>query len=140
MPEIKVIVASPLCRTSPEMIKCWDMMGTLIQVAKHDLGNEMAFSVILTRLNSLTPRTRPVADPAGAARPVLSFVGGQISMRRSGYGAANGSGWFTFDEDDLDVRPHDSRSGSYAVVKMSRSELEDLRDWLTRELAAVVDG
>lgn len=63
----------------------------------------------------------------------LSFDGGTLTIRLSGYGEENGSGWFTFDEDDVEWQPHDERSGSYLVAKAARSEMIALRDWLDEQ-------
>jgi hypothetical protein len=72
-------------------------------------------------------------------QPTLTFVDGSVSIRRSGYGRENGSGWFTFDETDVEFIPNDDRAGCHIVVKLPRSEMEGIRDWLNRELAAVVN-
>lgn len=70
---------------------------------------------------------------------VLSFEGGEVSINLSGFGAKNGCGRFIFDEKAVEWQPHDEREGCYLEVKLARSEMVEIRDWITRQLEAVVD-
>ncbi|HTI81756.1 MAG TPA: hypothetical protein VL614_15010 [Acetobacteraceae bacterium] len=62
-----------------------------------------------------------------------SFEHGSLTVRRSGYGAENGDGWFCFDADNLDWEPYEERSGQAAIVKVGRADLIELRNWLNQE-------
>lgn len=64
---------------------------------------------------------------------VMSLDGATLTVRRSGYGADNGSGYFVLDENDVQWQPHDEREGCYLEVKLAHSEMIELRDFLLRE-------
>jgi hypothetical protein len=63
----------------------------------------------------------------------MAVDGASLTVRRSGYGHENGSGYFVFDENDVQWQPHDEREGHYLEVKLARSEMIELRDFLNRE-------
>lgn len=84
------------------------------------------------------PPIRSTAEP-WKNKPTLIFEGGTISIRRSGYGALNGGGIFTFDEEDVEPHPHTDRSGSYITVEIAKSDMLEIRDWLTDQLKKVSD-
>ena len=71
--------------------------------------------------------------------PTLIFDGGTISIRLSGYGDSNGDGFFTFDEDDAEQHPHSDKVGSYFTVKIAKSEMLEIRNWLTDQLKKAQD-
>jgi hypothetical protein len=85
--------------------------------------------------------TTPLASEATVqpwkTMPTLVFEDGTISIRLSGYGAENGGGIFTFDETTVRWHEHDNRSGSYLTVEIAKSEMIELRDWLTDQLKKV---
>lgn len=64
---------------------------------------------------------------------VMCVDGASLTVRRSGYGEHDGSGFFVFDEDDVEWQPHDEKAGCYLEVKLARSEMIELRDFLNRE-------
>lgn len=68
---------------------------------------------------------------------VMEVDGTSLHVRRSGYGEHDGSGYFVFDENDVQWLPHDEREGSYLEVKLARSEMIELRDFLIREYPLV---
>ena len=63
----------------------------------------------------------------------FQFVPGVLIVRKEGYGSRNGSGYLTFNEDDIDIHPHDESAGNYIWVLLEESELIALRDFLTKE-------
>lgn len=65
---------------------------------------------------------------------VFYFVGGMLTIRLTGFGPKDGSGYFNFDEDDVLQLSHDDREGGYIEVQISRSELLELRDWITVQM------
>lgn len=67
----------------------------------------------------------------------LDFEGGMLTINLSGFGDKNGSGCFVFDEEDVQWHPHDEKSGCYLAVDIPRSEMVELRDWLTKQLEGV---
>lgn len=66
---------------------------------------------------------------------VLSFDGGSLHIHLSGPDAEAGSGYFVFDEHDVQWVAHDEKEGCYLEIKVARSEMIELRDWLTKWLA-----
>ena len=64
---------------------------------------------------------------------VMVVDGASLHVRRSGYGDQDGSGYFVLDENDVEWRPHDEREGCYLEVRLARSEMIELRDFLLRE-------
>lgn len=67
---------------------------------------------------------------------ILSFEGGCLAVRQEGYGDQNGDGRLTFRDDDLDW---DEGAESMVIVRsirLPRSELEAIRDFLVKTLAA----
>lgn len=80
------------------------------------------------------PDTTEIQPRKGA---VLSFDGGSLHIHLSGPGAEAGSGYFVFDENDVRWMSHDEREGSYLEVKVPRSEMVALRDWLAKWLEEV---
>ena len=70
---------------------------------------------------------------------VMGFENFVLRVKQSGYGAADGSAEIQIDEKDVDWHPHDDREGSYLLMKIDRSELIDLRDWLTAILGEQPD-
>jgi hypothetical protein len=61
---------------------------------------------------------------------VLSFEGGSLHIHQSGPRAEPGSGYFIFDENDVQWVAHDEKEGCYLEVKVARSEMIELRNWL----------
>lgn len=55
-------------------------------------------------------------------------------FREEGHGAADGSGFFTFDEADVEWHPHDEKEGHYLLVEICRDDLIELRDFLIARL------
>lgn len=64
-------------------------------------------------------------------RHSFSFVDGSLTVLGDGY-VGKGDGWFTFDEDTIELHPHDDRAGSYFMAKIPMSELIELRDFLNK--------
>ena len=64
----------------------------------------------------------------------LIFCGGVLALRQSGHGDKNGTGYFQFDETDMDWQPHDESDGSYIRIELPRSELIELRDYLNEQV------
>jgi len=64
---------------------------------------------------------------------VMCVGGATLTIRRSGYAHENGSGYFMLDENDVEWKPHNERDGLYLKVKLARSEMINLRDFLNRE-------
>jgi hypothetical protein len=67
----------------------------------------------------------------------LSFDGGTLIVHLCGHGAEAGSGRFIFDEANVDWKPHDEKSGCYLEVKVARSEIIELRNWLKAVVTAM---
>lgn len=65
----------------------------------------------------------------------LSFEGGLLNIRKSGHGEKDGSGFFQFDEADIEWLPHDEKEGHYLRLEVERSELIELRDYLIEHLS-----
>lgn len=76
-----------------------------------------------------------MADTSKTAKrgSVMEIDGASLHVRRSGYGDKDGSGYFVLDEDNVEWLPHDEREGSYLEVKLAKSEMIELRDFLLRE-------
>ena len=58
-------------------------------------------------------------------RPTLIFEGGSLAIEA-------GSGTFGFEDDDVDYEPHGKET--YRFIKLPRSELIALRDFLIKEI------
>lgn len=63
---------------------------------------------------------------------VFMFVDGSLSIKVDGYEWQNGWGQFSWDEVQVEMVPHEERSGCSMVVDITRTELIDLRDFLNR--------
>lgn len=66
----------------------------------------------------------------------LHFCDGMLSIKMTGHGEADGWGELVFDENQIELRPKEERSGNYAVIEIAPSELAELRDWLNKTLPA----
>lgn len=64
---------------------------------------------------------------------VLSFVDGTLTIKASGH-AVNGWGVLVFDEEQIEIKPHEEKDGGYVEIEIMRSELRALRDFLNRVL------
>lgn len=64
----------------------------------------------------------------------LEFVEGTLTIKSRGYGRQNGWGELVFDENQIELRPKEERTGGYAVIEVSYSELVALRDFLNTAL------
>ena len=62
---------------------------------------------------------------------VISFIEGLLTIKVSGHGKTNGWGEFAFHERQVDID-----SDGYHKVEVMPSELRELRDFITRVLAA----
>lgn len=62
----------------------------------------------------------------------LLFEGGSLSFNRLGYGEADGDGEISFKDGDLEYAGHEAE---YRALKIPRSELIAIRDFLIKELA-----
>ena len=85
-----------------------------------------------------TPTPETLGDIIDAAlRPrksyVFSFDGGNLTVLGEGH-PEQGSGWFTFDEDEVQWRPHDEKDGCYLLANLPKSELIELRDFLNKHV------
>jgi len=58
----------------------------------------------------------------------FGFDDGGLTIKQQGYGDADGSGYFTFNEDVLDWKNDEGRE--YAVIKIKNDELIFIRDHL----------
>lgn len=63
---------------------------------------------------------------------VFVFVDGQLRIKTEGHGDENGWGEFIFDEEQVEIVPHEECSGCSHVIEIPRSELIALRDFLNR--------
>ena len=70
---------------------------------------------------------------------VMCLDGASLTVRQSGH-LQDGSGYFIFDEDSVVWQPHDERNGHYLEVKLERSEMLALRDFLNREFPPEVSS
>lgn len=61
----------------------------------------------------------------------FGFHGGNLTIKRSGYGANNGDGHFAFAEDDLQWEEVDR------WISIPQSELRELRNFLNKEFALI---
>jgi hypothetical protein len=68
--------------------------------------------------------------------PTLAFEGGSLAFQQEGYGDRNGDGRLTFVEDDLDWEHSDESSVVVRSIRVPRSELEAIRDFLNKMLPA----
>lgn len=62
--------------------------------------------------------------------PTLGLEGGGLSIFGQGYGGRGGSGYFTFDDDDLQHEFHHEDGKSIRLVNLSRSELIAIHDYI----------
>ena len=67
--------------------------------------------------------------PLGKVQPVLSFKGGTLSVKRSGYAWRDGEGTFEF-VDALLAYEFDGSETATRTLTVPRSELIALRDFL----------
>lgn len=58
------------------------------------------------------------------------FEPGVLAVHESGYADRDGSGYFQFDEDDVDFHPYDDKAGNFVQVGVDKSELIAMRDFL----------
>lgn len=78
----------------------------------------------------MAPRPYPRATGTGKISEVLSFEGGDLTLKTEGFGKKNGDGYFVFDEDDLQLEQADDSNKVYRILDMPNSELGALRDKL----------
>ena len=78
-------------------------------------------------------------DKTAAHGAIMVVDGASLHVRRSGYGEQDGSGYFVLDENDVEWRPHDEREGCYLEVRLAKSEMIELRDFLLREYPPTQD-
>jgi hypothetical protein len=65
----------------------------------------------------------------------LSFEGGALRVNKSGFGEDDGSGELSFRDVDLEYDyPDGGSSSTYQLIKIPKSELEAIRDFLVKEL------
>lgn len=65
---------------------------------------------------------------------VLSFEGGSLTIKRSGYADKDGSGDFAFKDADLEYDFENEARGATRWINIAKSELVELRDFLNKEL------
>lgn len=65
----------------------------------------------------------------------LSFMGGTLLVNRAGY-LINGAGEFSFSDTDL---AYEGENCETRTIKLERSEIEAIRDFLVYELSLIED-
>lgn len=65
---------------------------------------------------------------------VFCFEPATLTLFQEGHGEKNGSAELTIDERYASVIPHTDSEGSYISVKIPRSELIELRDFLNKTI------
>ena len=64
------------------------------------------------------------------------FHDGSLTVKKTGYGDADGSGYIAFSDEALDYEPHEEDSGTTRFQNVSKDDLVALRDFLNRVLPA----
>ncbi len=72
------------------------------------------------------------ASPKHTQTTHFIFEGGHLAIRTDGHGDANGSGYFQFEEADMQWRQHEESSDMYLSIDVAKSELLELRDQLNK--------
>src|SRR6202030_1276922 len=64
------------------------------------------------------------------------FHDGSLTVKTTGYGEADGSGYIAFNDEALDYEPHEEDSGTTRFQNVSKDDLVALRDFLNRVFPA----
>lgn len=65
----------------------------------------------------------------------LAFKDGCLNIKTSGYGDANFTGEFVFYDEDVDYEVSEENGKTMLIAKVFRSELLEIRDFITRVIA-----
>lgn len=115
----------PARADEPDLFRVTDRMGSL---------PEQLFSSVESARAWITARTGPAAVTQRVAR-VFVFERGTLTIKRAGYGAANGSAAITFGTANMEVGP--GEDGPVGVLKLDHTEVTQLRDWLDHDTQLV---
>lgn len=74
--------------------------------------------------------------PVTKLQRTLIFEGGILHIKIAGYPGEEGSGELVVKEDDLDFPLHHEDEG-YRILKLPRSELEEIRDYITKAMEEI---
>ncbi len=85
-------------------------------------------------MTTLSPDTERSGKTASQikTRANIIFAGGSLVVNMSGFGVKDGEGRFQFEEEEIDIVPHDERSGHFYEAPVAKSELIFLRDELLK--------
>jgi len=64
------------------------------------------------------------------------FHDGSLTVKTTGYGEADGSGYIAFNDEALDYEPHEEDSGTTRFQNVAKDDLVAMRDFLNRVFPA----